>query len=87
MTTIYGEGYIADTMTDTVQDIPLPEPALTSYVTDSVMRSIECKSWTADQMRAYGDAREAAARERCANLCDDMTLYTGFDCANAIREA
>ena len=24
-------------------------------------------------------------REACAVLCNDMVLYTGFDCANAIR--
>ncbi len=24
-------------------------------------------------------------REQCARLCDDMVLYTGFDCAKAIR--
>lgn len=27
----------------------------------------------------------AAEREACAKLCDDMHLYTGFDCAAAIR--
>ena len=27
----------------------------------------------------------AAEREACAALCDDMVLYTGFDCAAAIR--
>ena len=44
-----------------------------------------------DQMRAYGDARAAAAvreeRERCAQICDDMVLYTGLDCAAAIRQS
>jgi hypothetical protein len=31
--------------------------------------------------------REAvlAEREECAKVCDDMVLYTGFDCAAAIR--
>jgi hypothetical protein len=24
-------------------------------------------------------------REQCAKVCDDMVLYTGFDCASAIR--
>ena len=46
--------------------------------------------YTADQVRAYGDARAAAAvkakREQCARICDDMTLYTGLDCAEAIRK-
>lgn len=27
----------------------------------------------------------AAEREACAALCDEMHLYTGFDCAVAIR--
>ena len=27
----------------------------------------------------------AAEREACAKLCDDMVLYTGYDCAAAIR--
>jgi hypothetical protein len=27
----------------------------------------------------------AAEREKCAKVCDDMVLYTGFDCAAAIR--
>jgi hypothetical protein len=27
----------------------------------------------------------AAEREACAKVCDDMVLYTGFDCAAAIR--
>jgi hypothetical protein len=26
----------------------------------------------------------AAEREACAQLCDDMVLYTGFDCAAKI---
>ncbi len=30
---------------------------------------------------------QAAERERCARLCDDMVLYTGYDCATAIRRA
>ena len=24
-------------------------------------------------------------REACAKVCDDMVLYTGYDCADAIR--
>lgn len=33
-------------------------------------------------------ARRIAAMQRneCAAVCDDMVLYTGFDCAAAIRE-
>jgi hypothetical protein len=30
------------------------------------------------------DEREAE-REACAKVCDDMVLYTGYDCAAAIR--
>ena len=26
-----------------------------------------------------------AERTACAELCDDMVLYTGYDCATAIR--
>jgi hypothetical protein len=26
-----------------------------------------------------------AERTACAELCDDMVLYTGYDCADAIR--
>lgn len=35
-------------------------------------------------IKAQGDAA-LAERESCAQLCDDMVLYTGFDCAAAIR--
>jgi len=27
----------------------------------------------------------ASEREACAKICDDMVLYTGYDCAYAIR--
>lgn len=27
----------------------------------------------------------AAEREACAEMCDDMVLYTGYDCAASIR--
>ena len=36
-------------------------------------------------MLAFGRACLMAERERCAIVCDDMVLYTGFDCAAAIR--
>ena len=36
-------------------------------------------------MRAYGKACADAATERAAKVCDDMVLYTGYDCAAAIR--
>ncbi len=28
---------------------------------------------------------KAEEREACAKVCDDMVLYTGYDCAEAIR--
>jgi hypothetical protein len=31
------------------------------------------------------DAAVQAEREACAKVCDDMVLYTGYDCAAAIR--
>ena len=58
---------------------PLPEPAYEAYY------------YTADQMRAYGDARAAAAvareRERCAKACDEHASIEGIaqKCAAAIR--
>lgn len=40
----------------------LPEPAQVSYVTDSVMRSYEVRSFNADQMRAYAASAVLASR-------------------------
>jgi hypothetical protein len=37
--------------------------------------------YTADQMHE----RDQAVVEACARLCDEMVLYTGYDCAAAIR--
>jgi hypothetical protein len=31
------------------------------------------------------DKAVKAEREACAKICDDMVLYTGYDCATAIR--
>jgi hypothetical protein len=31
------------------------------------------------------EAGKQAEREACAKVCDDMVLYTGYDCAAAIR--
>jgi hypothetical protein len=41
----------------------------------------------AEGMVTVGHMRQkiAAEREACAKLCDDMVLYTGYDCAAAIR--
>jgi len=43
--------------------------------------------YTADQMRAYGDARAAAATERAAQVCDEHASIEGIaqKCAAAIR--
>lgn len=38
-------------------------------------------------MRDVAADAVSAERERCALLCEDMVLYTGFDCAAAIRQA
>lgn len=42
-------------------EVPMPEPDITSYQTDAVMRRCELRTFSADQLRAYGDARERAA--------------------------
>ncbi len=43
--------------------------------------------FSADQMRAYGDARAAAATERAAQVCDEHASIEGIaqKCAAAIR--
>lgn len=45
--------------------------------------------FAAIQMQVYAAdyARLAVRmdRERCAAICDEMVLYTGYDCAAAIR--
>lgn len=43
--------------------------------------------WTADDVRAYGDARAAAAAERAAKVCDEHASIEGIAqaCAAAIR--
>lgn len=38
------------------------------------------------RLRTLIAVAEGAEREACAELCDDMVLYTGFDCAAKIRE-
>jgi len=34
---------------------------------------------------AFAKLVAAKEREACAKVCDDMVLYTGYDCAAAIR--
>jgi hypothetical protein len=64
-------------MTD---DLPLPEP-------DFSLDGGDQPCYTADQMRAYGDARAAAATERAAKVCDEHASIEGIAqaCAAAIR--
>ena len=92
-----------------MQDIPLPEPYLKKspayYAASPVTLADAGPMWpdvyTADQMRAYGDAREAAARERyyaagwiaCASWAKRDDLLADIDSpayiaefANAIRK-
>lgn len=83
-----------------VQSVELPEPDTHCYDTDEER---DVWSHSPDQMRTYGDAREAAGyargvaeeRERCAAICDRMgnplnVKYEGGGCrkaAAAIRAA
>ncbi len=73
---------------------PLPEPyteQVVEYTGIAVNRVDRFPLYTADQMRAYGDARAAAAvareRERCAKACDEHASIEGIaqKCAAAIR--
>ena len=45
--------------------------------------------WTADDVRAYGDARAAAATERAAKVCDEHASIEGIAqaCAAAIGQS
>jgi hypothetical protein len=38
-----------------------------------------------EKLKAFEALVRADEREACARLCDDMVLYTGYDCAAAIR--
>ena len=54
----------------------LPLPVEMGTVCDSVMRRLTCYGFTRDHMiayaQAYGDARAAAERERCAKVCESF---------------
>ena len=72
---------------------PLAEPELRAGIALQ-LREIErlrMQVKQADEMRAYGDAREAAATERAAKLCEEVNDTTGecpelaLYCADAIR--
>ena len=36
-------------------------------------------------LERFAELVRADEREACAKVCDDMVLYTGYDCAAAIR--
>jgi len=38
-----------------------------------------------ERFKALEALVRADEREACAKVCDDMVLYTGYDCAAAIR--
>ena len=41
--------------------------------------------WYVYQLQRFEALVRADEREACAKVCDDMVLYTGYDCAAAIR--
>jgi hypothetical protein len=59
------------------------------YVYLAQMLGINILSEDANKIARFAEAvagrATLAEREACATLCDDMVLYTGFDCAAAIR--
>lgn len=63
---------------------PLPE-LKGSIVVDGERYTFDVIELLGTELRAYGEACAAAEREECAKVCDEMVLYTGFDCAVAIR--
>jgi hypothetical protein len=56
---------------------------------DATNRQVEILSDTLVVSQRNVEAMVALARaderEACAKVCDDMVLYTGYDCAAAIR--
>ena len=71
---------------------PLPEPyteQVVEYTGIAVNRVDRFPLYTADQMRAYGDAVRAEERERAAQICDGFASCEGIaqQCAQAIRNA
>ncbi len=63
----------------------------TKFGTSVLFKSTELRKgdvvYPADQIRAYGDARAAAATERAAQICDEHASIEGIAqrCAAAIR--
>jgi hypothetical protein len=73
-------------------EMPEPKPPNEAGSTQCVVRwmvelpnGMWLGAWDKEAFDAYGLACRAAAMEECAALCDDMALYTGFDCVAAIR--
>lgn len=70
----------------------LPEPEMMVCVrhtergvTHSYWRDASQDYFTPAHMRAMFQAGREQGREESAQVCDDMVLYTGFDCAASIR--
>lgn len=67
---------------------PLPKPFMRNWI-NAPFEDVEL--FTAEQLRAYGDAREAAALEAAAKVCERVCVRTpvsagvGQACAAAIR--
>lgn len=64
---------------------PLPQGAVYTPALGTVGAAMY--TFTADQMRAYGDAVRAEERERAAQICDGFASCEGIaqQCAQAIR--
>jgi hypothetical protein len=86
---LYSEGA---PMADTWQPPPLPEPAIRDCCDAVAPPAL----FTAEQMRAYGEAAFRAGMERAAGICDERAMKQSStlgrmleaqDCANAIRVA
>lgn len=88
--------YQSEPLVPAPDDVPLPEPyaelagaaASSLWFKPAVPPSTLTagKLYTAAQLRAYGDARAAAERERCAKLCEDDAFVDQFrGLAEAVR--
>jgi hypothetical protein len=60
---------------------------ITYMLADAIDKDREYKSWHVSTKHLMTLVEMAVAKEReaCAKVCDDMVLYTGYDCATAIR--
>ena len=71
---------------------PLPEPYKRVRIVEDADYPIDLHLYAPAQMLAYATAAVAAERERCARLCENLTLanpgradMTADQCAAAIR--